>query len=245
MLARRLPLVLVLALAAASCSGLRAEESRSATVVLFDVSNSTRDPAVRERYDRTFAMVLAHLREAGGELGADVIDDNPLVHGSLPIHATFEPCTIADNALDCRNALEKTSAEATDQAGAILEHETRGTDIFGALELASQFIEAYPDVADRTLVILSDMVQSANGMHLGAVEAWSPGAIDDLLDRAPTVGLDGVRVYVVGAGATTLAEMTPEEIGGIESFWRSWFEARGATIVFYGANLARFPIEEA
>jgi hypothetical protein len=50
-------------------------------VVLFDDSNSTRDPALRDRCDRTFAMVLAHLRDEGGVLGADVIDANPLVHG--------------------------------------------------------------------------------------------------------------------------------------------------------------------
>ena len=245
MRAGRLPaLVLLLALGAASCTALHAEESHEATVVLFDVSNSTRDAAVRDRYERTFAMVLAHLREAGGVLGADVIDDNPLVHGSLPIDATFEPCTLADNALDCRSALEDESATVTAQAGGILQHETRGTDVFGALELASQFFEAYPDADGRTLVILSDMVQSANGMHLGAVGDWSASAVDDQLRQAPAVGLDGVRVYVVGAGATSLAEMRPDEIAGIESFWRAWFEARGATIVFYGANLARFPIED-
>ncbi len=232
--------------ASASCTALRAQESRTeVTVVLFDVSNSTRDAAVRERYDRTFGMVLAHLRGAGGVLGADVIDDNPLVHGSLPINETFEPCTLADNALDCRNALEERSRKAGSEAEAILQHESRGTDVFGALELAQQFFAAYPDADARTLVILSDMVQSTHGMHLGSVETWSASAIDRLLAGAPTVHLSGVRVYVVGAGATSLRSTTADEIRGIEAFWRAWFERQGAEVVFYGANLARFPVGDA
>jgi hypothetical protein len=142
--------------------------------------------------------VLAHLREAGGVFGADVIDDNPLVHGSLPIDLAFDPCGLADNALDCRNALEAESKTAIAEAGAILEHQSQGTDIFGALELAAQFFEAYPGDTDRTLVILSDMGQSANAMHLGTVEEWSPRAIDRLESETPDVDLSGVRIYVVG-----------------------------------------------
>ncbi len=61
---------------------------------------------------------------------------------------------------------------------------------------------------------------------------------------APRIDLTGVRVYVVGAGATTSAEMRPAQIEGIERFWSRWFERGGARVVFYGANLARFPIEE-
>jgi len=129
-------------------------------------------------------------------------------------------------------------------ADAILADSSRGTDIFGALTLAEQFFQAYPRSGTRTLVLLSDMVQSANGMHLGAVEAWTEAEVSALLAEAPKVDLTGVRVYVVGAGGTTLATMTPTQIEGIERFWTSWFADAGASIVFYGANLARFPIEE-
>jgi hypothetical protein len=93
-------------------------------------------------------------------------------------------------------------------------------------------------------VILSDMVQSANEMHLGTVEEWSPPAIDRLESEAPDVDLSGVRIYVVGAGATSVVGMTADEIRGIEAFWRSWFASHGATVVFYGANLARYPIDD-
>lgn len=230
------------ALAIVSCTA-RAEEPPPVTVVLFDVSNSTLDADVRARYDRTFAMVLEHLREAGGVLGADVIDDDPLVHGSLPINETFEPCTIHDNALSCRAGLEEQEARVREAAAAILETSSRGTDVFGGIALAEQFFAAYPGSRDRTLVVLSDMIQAARGMYLGKVESWTEAEISAHLARSPSVDLRGVRVYVVGAGGTRVARMTPERIEGIERFWTRWFEAQGASVVFYGANLARFPIE--
>jgi hypothetical protein len=233
--------LLAAVLALASCTA-SAGESNSATVVLFDVSNSTLTESVRARYQDTFAMVVAHALEEGGALGADVIDDNPLVHGSLPINATFEPCTINDNSLECRTERDELEAGVRGEAAAILETSSRGTDIFGALALAEQFFEAYPDAGTRTLVLLSDMVQSANGMHLGTVEAWTRAGLSETLARAPSVDLSGVRVYVVGAGSTALTRMTPIQIEGMERFWRRWFEDMGASVVFYGANLPRFPI---
>jgi hypothetical protein len=236
--------VAVLALAAGSCVG-SSEPSTQATVVLFDVSNSTQPESVRARYEDTFGMVLAHLQADGGVLGADIIDANPMVHGALPINETFEPCTVMDNSLDCRRGHEQQERSVTDQAGRILEHSSRGTDILGAFALAEQFFDAYPDAQVRTLVVLSDMVQSAHGMHLGAVEEWSEARTSELLDETSRVDLDGVRVYVVGAGATALARMTPIQIRGIQRFWTRWFEEAGASVEFYGANLARFPIEEA
>ena len=238
---RRAGLYLVLALAVASCTA-SAGESRSATVVLFDVSNSTRPESVRARYDETFGLVLAHLRESGGVLGADIIDANPMVHGALPINETFAPCTINDNSLDCRKRLDEQQRAARAGASTILSNSSRGTDVFGALTLAGQFYEAYPDSGERTLVVLSDMVQSANGMHLGAVEDWSEAQLSALLAQAPSVDLTGVRVYVVGAGATTLVDTWPMQIEGIERFWTRWFQEMGASVEFYGANLARFPI---
>jgi len=211
-------------------------------VVLFDVSNSTRPESVRARYDETFGLVLAHLRGSGGVLGADIIDANPMVHGALPINESFEPCTINDNSLDCRKRLDAQQQAVRAGASTILSNSSRGTDVFGALTLAGQFYEAYPDSGERTLVVLSDMVQSANGMHLGAVEDWSEAQVSELLAKAPSVDLTGVRVYVVGAGATTLVDTSPMQIEGIERFWTRWFEEMGASVEFYGANLARFPI---
>ena len=164
---RRVAVLALFALASVSCSAAAAgDPSDSVTVVLFDVSNSTGTESVRKRYEETFAMVLDHLRKAGGVLGADIVDANPLVHGGLPINETFEPCTITDNALECREEHERQERKVLDASAAILANESLGTDIFGALSLAEQFFEAYPGAGDRTIVLLSEMVQFANGMRL-------------------------------------------------------------------------------
>jgi hypothetical protein len=239
----RAALLAVLALSVASCS-TKGGESDTATVVLFDVSESTRTDQIRARYDETFAMVLGRMREEGGALGADIVDANPLVHGELPINETFEPCTITDNALDCRRAQDEQERRVLAASDAILARASRGTDVFGALALAEQFFAAYPAAGDRTIVLLSDMVQFADGMRLSAVREWTEDAVTDLLSEAPTIDLSGVRIYVVGAGATAGSELAPAQIEGIKRFWSRWFERSGARVVFYGANLARFPIEE-
>ena len=111
---RRAVVLALVAFAVASCTA-SADETGSATVVLFDVSNSTRAESVRARYDETFAMVLEHLRDDGGVLGADIVDANPLVHGGLPINEMFEPCTIMDNSLDCREAQRAAQAAAAER----------------------------------------------------------------------------------------------------------------------------------
>ena len=240
---RRSVVLALVAFAVASCTA-SADETGSATVVLFDVSNSTRAKDVRARYERTFAMVLEHLRDDGGVLGADIVDSNPLAHGALPINETFEPCTITDNSLDCRKTQDEQERRVLDASEGILENASVGTDVFGALTLASQFFEAYPEAGERTVVLLSDMVQFANGIRLGSVKRWTPSELSALLEEAPAIDLTGVRVYVVGAGATTTTELTPAQIEGIASFWSRWFERSGAQVEFYGANLARFPIAE-
>lgn len=92
--------------------------------------------------------------------GADVIDETRSSAARCRPTTTFEPCTLADNPLGCRRNHDAQEAAVVAQAGAILERETLGTDIFGALELAAQFFAAYRDAERRTLANLSDMVQS-------------------------------------------------------------------------------------
>jgi hypothetical protein len=54
--------------------------------------------------------------------------------------------------------------------------------------------------------------------------------------------LDGVAVYVVGAGASG-GEMPADRILAIQREWQAWFEAAGAELPDerYGAALVRFP----
>jgi hypothetical protein len=117
-----------------------------------------------------------------------------------------------------------------------------GTDVFGALSLAEDYFAAYPGAATRRLVVLSDMVQRARGLRFPSVGDWSDPAVRQMLEAAPRIALEGIEVYVVGAGGTSSDAFTPEQIEGFERFWRAYLKGAGAEVRFFGASLARFPI---
>ncbi len=60
------------------------DQARPLVVVLLDVSRSTHDAEVRARYLDAFARVLDDVEAEHGTVVADVIDDNPLAHSTLP-----------------------------------------------------------------------------------------------------------------------------------------------------------------
>jgi len=227
----------------AACQLLRPSAAQGpprVVMVLFDVSESTEREALRGRYLEAFRRVLEAVDgedDPGAVLAADVIDDNPLAHGRLPLDLRLEPCSPLDNSLACEEEREAAKREALRVAEAILARGRRGTDVVGGLGLAQRFFQAYPG-AERYLVICSDMLQVARGIRLG-----EPGALAEperLLARLPQVDLSGVRVYVAGAGASR-TDLRPGTIEAIEAFWRTYLERAGARVVLYGPFLPRFP----
>ncbi|HXF37182.1 MAG TPA: hypothetical protein VNO17_08385, partial [Actinomycetota bacterium] len=227
----------------AACSALpsSADDPPRVVMVLFDVSESTGREGLRQLYLDTFRLVLRAVDgvdDPGAVLGADVIDDNPLAHGRLPINARFEPCTVLDNRLECQEEREAEARAAEEAAQAILARARRGTDVVGGLALAELFFQAHPE-GERYLVICSDMLQVGRGIRL-AEPGVLDGAAGELLERLPTVDLSGARVYVAGAGASR-TDLSPGTIEAVEAFWRAYFQRAGAEVVLYGPALPRFP----
>ena len=134
-----------------------------ATLVLFDVSSSTQDPAIRKRYLEAFDGVLETLNEEGGYIAADIIDDNPQAHSSFPIDDKIAPCGLLDNSLECEQETEDVLRTLPTRAKkAYFDTQTQGTDILGALENAEDFLnrQSVDDARNVRVVLLSDMVQS-------------------------------------------------------------------------------------
>jgi hypothetical protein len=203
------------------------DQARPLVVVLLDVSRSTHDAEVRARYLDALTHVLDDMEAEHGTVVADVIDDNPLAHSTFPIQATFEACDpLTDNRLTCEARAAQLRREAMDAARAILGRtsEASGTDIYDGVALAQRVFDAYPEVGTRRLVICSDMVQHASV-------------------RPAAARLDGVAVYVVGAGVVAGHELAPERILALQQRWLAYFAQVGAdlTPTRYGATLVRFP----
>jgi hypothetical protein len=79
-------------------------------------------------------------------------------------------------------------------------------------------------------------------MRFPSIIGWSPERVQQLLDAAPGVHLDGVEIYVVGAGATSAGDLTPGQIAGIDRFWTAFLERSGGHLAFFGSSLAAYPI---
>ena len=90
--------------------------------------------------------------------------------------------------------------------------------------------------------MLSDMVQSSGPFGVKQVLRESRGEIARRLRAANLPDLDGVEVYVVGAGATAPDKLKAGEIARIHAFWREYFDESGANLIFYGAALPDFPL---
>ena len=244
-----LALALVAGFALTGCSRAGNDESRPLTVVLFDVSGSTRDDAIRARYLDAFERVVDAAAAANGTVVGDVIDDNPLAHSTYPIDGTFEACDpLTDNRLVCDARERDVRTGLVTSAQQILAEtpSAPGTDIQDAVSLAKRVFDAYPSASQRSLVVFSDMVEHAQRVHVGGV-GFGDRAATDSLDRLAAQGsipdLTGVRVYVVGAGVVGSSELPAARILAIQRFWLGFFADAHADLTEdrYGAALVRFP----
>ena len=243
--------VLVLSLLAGACSAVAkgSEEPGPLVVVLIDVSGSTRSEEIRAGYLETFGLVLDFAEEHQGTVIADVVDENPLAHSTYPVNATFEGCNaLTDNQLTCDTRARQTREEAVTTVEQILGSQERpaGTDIHNGLRLAERVFDAYPDAPERYLVVLSDMVERSSSLNLGR-PTFDAARVEPMLDELAAADeipdLEGVSVYVVGAGVVAGSELPADRILAIERFWQGFFERSGAqwSPDRFGAALVRFP----
>jgi hypothetical protein len=219
---------------------------RPLVVVLFDVSKSTRDPEIRDRYLSAFSQVVDAVEAEHGRVVGDVIDDNPLAHSSYPIDATFEACDpLTDNKLECDARSTTTRDEVTTAAQQILDGVPAqpGTDIHDGVRLAERVFAAYPEATSCSLVLLSDMVEHSRPLRVGSAGFDGSASLDALAAADVVPDLHGVDVYVVGAGVTSSSDLPATRILAIETFWQGFFTAAGADLPpdRYGAALVRFP----
>jgi hypothetical protein len=248
---RPIAVIIVACLALSGCGALhRVPEAPSPlVVVLFDVSGSTNDPALRARYLDAFERIVDHVAATHGTIVGDVIDDDPLAHSTYPIDAAFEACdAFTDNKLMCDGQTTQTRRELDTQARAILARTPTesGTDIHDGLLLAQRVFDSYPEAGTRSLVLLSDMVERSARLNV-ARPGFDDAAIEPTLDALAAAGavpdLQGVSAYVIGAGAGANATLPAERFLTIQHFWQAYLARAGAELppARYGAALVRFP----
>jgi len=117
----------------------------------------------------------------------------------------------------------------------------RGTDILGALRLASELFGGESGKSKRILVLYSDMRHVTHDLNLETPHRFSiDQTIRGLTERGLIADLSGVRVTVSGANADKQRVADWERI---RTFWFAYFEKTGATINEYSV-LADAPKRE-
>lgn len=103
------------------------------------------------------------------------------------------------------------------------------TDIFSTLQVAGEYVQSAGERA-TTIVLLSDMFQSANGIEMeGRPDGVPPtmpgrGWVEQRKAAGRLPHLDGVCIGVIGADAST------ENGKAVQQFWQQYFEAVGAKL---------------
>lgn len=223
---------------------------RSGVVALFDISVSTDQSALKQRYRNEFLQVLEILAPQGVLIRADAIRGAPLAETTFPIRIYMPRMTVINrNEMELEDTVRR-AREAASQGIAMVFSQgpaTKQTRILDAIEVAARVFqgEEMKGIPDRRLVIFSDMIESSERYEftqIGLKRKAIPQLIAKERQAKRIPPLQGVRVWVAGAGAGGGSGLSGERLRWIEEFWLEYFRAAGAELhpTRYGSALLNF-----
>lgn len=233
--------LVVTALLLISCSAR--PQPRTVTLLYVDMTRST--VSAKTSVLRDVEVLLNEVASERGRLLVDIIDDNPLAHARVVADLSFAVPEAHGNRLVERRKLDERRAAAAATLRSLLEQPrpARSTDVFGALVVAGQRLQAFEGPGwRRRVVLLSDMVSTIPSRSLVA-SRWDRRSIDRLVERLRTdrmlPRLPDTEVWVSGAGLSAGDGLQATTILGIKAVWLAVFAATGATVTFYGPQLLK------
>lgn len=220
------------------------EPAGAAIVVLFDFSQSTRDPGTRQAYCEDFRRVAARIKH-GDALAAAAVTERSAAELRLIVDTVFprfDPRTDnrylrearqrqADSLLALRiGELDSLVCQKLSQPPRLAWQ----TDIMGSLDLATRIFRRVQS-GEKILVIMSDMIEDSERYDFDRIPL-DRAAVERILRQEAEAGrvpdLAGVEVCVAGAYAGTSRRYQE-----IERFWRAYFARAGARLVSYAGPL--------
>lgn len=234
----------------------RVQEAVSTTpkigiVALFDISASTDQNALRQRYQTEFMEIVSKLATYDGLImRADAIRATPLAETTFPIRVNMSRMNVVNkNEDNLDDQVKKVKAEVLQSLTDLFSQNpaTQQTRILDAIEVTSRIFngEDMKGITDRRLVMFSDMIESSDRYEFTQVHL-SEKAIAEMIQkdkrngRIPSLG--GIHVWVAGAGAGGGSGLSGDQLRGIEQFWLAYFRAAGADLApeRYGSTLLNF-----
>jgi hypothetical protein len=116
---------------------------------------------------------------------------------------------------------------------------SNASDPFGAAAAAASLFAQYPADVPRVLVVVGDELATTPTGCVLTERDLSERYVDSLVDVcSPEIpSLDGVQVYLVGAGYSTDSVIPPATAIGLERVMRRFYELAGARVCVYGPML--------
>jgi hypothetical protein len=219
-------------------------------VALFDISASTDQQALKQRYQKEFLQVIEKVVPMGVVVRADAIRAKPLAETTFPLRMDFAKMSAIDrNQLDLDDSMKKARDTTSTELSKLFTENppTQQTPILDAIEVTRKIFSGadMDSIRDRRLVIFSDMIESSDRYEFTRAPLGEK-AIAAMIEKEKLAGripsLSGVKVWVAGAGAGGGSHLSTVQVRGIEQFWLAYFRAAGADLApeRYASTLLNF-----
>jgi hypothetical protein len=211
-------------------------------VVFVDASLSVSEEAWDSRYRTPYVEICRRLGH-GDRLILAPITARSLTGYEPVIDRTFRPRT-------GRSHTDAVSLEA-DRRAAVegfskVKRGEKKTQILDATAMAADLFAANAGFGERWLVLLSDMLESSEGIEFERTkldEKKARSIIDERRKKGLLPSLEGVRVFVGGASGPS-----SQKFAEVRGFWTTYFRDAGASFDgdgWYSAASPRLPAAEA
>lgn len=221
-------------------------------VALLDISASTDQEALKQRYQKELLAVIDQVVPKGAVIRADVIRATPLADTVFPVRVDVAKMSVINkNDFTMEDTIKNANGSASQELTKLLSDTARTpvTRILDAIEVTSRIFngEEMKDIPDRRLLIFSDMIESSERYEFTRV-GLNQHAISAMIQKDKQAGriprLNGVKVWIAGAGAGGGSHLSGEQLRGIEQFWLEYFRAAGGELVptRYGSTLLNFSV---
>lgn len=210
-----------------------------AVFVLFDLTGCIKDPAIQKRYEQGFEDILTALQDlkSGAIVKGDKITHNTQATASYPIKGTLPAFSLMTAHDVVQDQIKSASDTLRKQAKGLLQEKTKypNTDLMNAFGLADKVFngEECSTTRQKLLVVFSDMIEQSGHYNFVSIPL-DDTAIQSIIAKERKSGqlpkLNGVKVWVAGATASTGAGLSSNRIHQIQDFWLAYFKACGADL---------------
>lgn len=233
-----------------SCNSNKIDSGGSKVVcVLFDLSETTNKPEIRNNYIEKFKVVLNKMHP-GDAIEAALITEKSLAELDISINCEFpliKPITDTDLAVSISKSISDSLLKIKRDslilvADSILLKPKRkipDTEIIASLQIAERIFKSFSQTR-KILVVFSDMIEdsryySFNNENLSDERVKNIIRTEKASNRLPD--LSNVKVYIAGASHQDI-----KKYNQIKDFWFEYFKSCNAKLAIenYGAALIKF-----